>query len=69
MKRLPVINEAKYRGEWVALDPKTYKVVGHSKSIRAATAAAKKKGIESPVLHGVPKSDGYFIGGGSAVTA
>ncbi|MBI4022005.1 MAG: hypothetical protein HY372_01485 [Candidatus Andersenbacteria bacterium] len=64
MKKRPRIDETKYRGQWVALDPRTYRVVSHDPVFKKARARAKRRGIERPLMHGVPKSDGYFIGGG-----
>ena len=52
----------RYRGQWVALDPKTREVVAHGRTLKAARATAKRKGVEHPVFHGVPESDAYFVG-------
>lgn len=57
MSKLPRLKEDKYRGQWVALNPKTKTVVGSGKSIKAAEKAAARKGVLKPILHGVPKSD------------
>jgi hypothetical protein len=58
-KRLDV---RKYRGQWVALDPRTFQVVGHGHSLIAAERQATAKGVMRPVMYGVPKSDGFFVG-------
>lgn len=58
-KRLDV---SKYKGQWVALDPSTYQVVGHGRSLRSAERQAMAKGVTKPVMLGVPKSDGFFVG-------
>jgi hypothetical protein len=46
----------------VALDPNTYEVVGHSKSLRVAENSAVKKGVSRPLMLPVPKSNAYFVG-------
>ncbi len=32
MKKQPIVDQDKYKGEWVALDPKTDAVLSHSRS-------------------------------------
>ncbi len=61
-QKQPAINESRYRGKWIALDPKTYRVVSHSTSLKKAEENARKKGINHPLMHSVPKSDAVFIG-------
>lgn len=58
----PRLDVSRYRGEWVALHPKTNQVVGHAPSFKAAKQAAVKRGVAQPVLYAVPKSDAYFVG-------
>lgn len=62
MKRLPKIDEREYAGQWLALDPKTYEVLAHDRSLQKARAAARRRGVAWPLMHGVPASDGYFVG-------
>jgi len=58
----PRIDLTAYRGQWVALDPKTNRVVGHAVSMRAAEQSAERQGISKPLLVSVPASDGFFVG-------
>jgi hypothetical protein len=60
----PLIDEGAYRGEWLALDPESFEVVGQAKTLREAKAAALAKGVAQPLMHSVPESNGYFIGAG-----
>lgn len=69
MRKPPIIDEDRYRGEWVALNPKTYEVLGHSLSFKDARVAARRRGIDRPLMYGVPESDGYFVGGGLTLTS
>lgn len=52
----------RYRGQWLALDPKTRRVVASGRTVKAVREAARRKGLTQPVLHGVPTSDAYFVG-------
>ena len=61
-QKIPTIDESRYRGEWLALDPKTYEVISHSSSFNTALAAARRKGFPKPLMHSVPQSDAYFVG-------
>lgn len=63
IKRPPVFNSNKYRGQWVALHPSTERVVGSGPTLAAAKREAVKHGVRNPTLYPVPKSDAYFIGG------
>jgi len=58
----PRLDVSRYRGQWVALHPKTNQVVSHHVSFKAAKQAAIKRGISHPLLYAVPKSDAYFVG-------
>ncbi len=60
----PRVDLTAYRGEWVALDPKTNRVAGHAVSVQAAEQMAIQQGIAKPLLVSVPVSDGYFVGAG-----
>lgn len=66
MKDVSIFDANKYKGEWVAFVPDTDEVVGHGATLRAAEVAALKEGIDNPELYQVPKTDGYFVGGGAA---
>lgn len=58
---MPAIDEGKYRGEWLALDPKTHQIIAHGVALKKVAKEAKAKGYENPVFHGVPKSDIHFV--------
>jgi len=51
-----------YRGEWVALDPKTNRVVSHNPSLKLATRDAQRRGVQRPLMLPVPESDAFFVG-------
>lgn len=51
----------KYSSEWVALKPKTLKVVATGSNPRITIERARKNGVESPVLTKVPKDYGAYI--------
>jgi hypothetical protein len=58
----PVLNVARYRGQWVAVHPRTYKVVGHgSTPMEAEKTAADYKRVK-PLIYYVPKTDAFFVG-------
>jgi hypothetical protein len=59
--RVP-IDVRKYVGRWVALDPRTSKVVADGASVTEARRQAILCGTVRPLLMMVPKSDGYFVG-------
>jgi hypothetical protein len=61
IKKQPIVGQDKYKGEWVALDPKTDAVLSHSRSLAEAEQRAIEQGTE-PVMEFVPESDGYFVG-------
>jgi len=69
IKKQPVLDVTNYAGEWLGLDPKTHEIVSHDPDFKKAYDAAKRKGIERPLMHGVPESDGIFIGGGTLLRA
>ena len=58
---MPPIDEGKYRGEWLALEHGTHKVVAHGTILKDVMAEAKEKGYNDPIIHGVPKTDIHFI--------
>ncbi len=58
---MPPINESKYRGEWLALEQITRKVITHGTDLEDVLHRAKQKGYNDPVIHGVPDSDIHFI--------
>jgi len=59
---VPRLDLTPYRGEWIALNPKTQQVVSHATSIRDAEQAALESGVTKPLLFSVPESDAFFIG-------
>lgn len=60
--RCPQIDVDPYRGEWIAMDPKSYRVISHDKSLEQAASAAEQAGYDDPVFMRVPKTDAYFMG-------
>lgn len=54
----PVLDVSAFRGKWIAVDPRTYKVLGHGDSPEQATQDAPEKSI----LYLVPRSDAFFVG-------
>ena len=58
----PRLDVNQFRGEWVALDPKTRQVIGHAASLRDAERAAVERGVSKPLMLAVPESDAYFVG-------
>ncbi len=61
MKKQPIVDQDKYKSEWVALDPKTDALLSHSRSLADADGQAIEQGT-TPVVECVPESDGYFVG-------
>ena len=59
MKKQPIVDQDKYQGEWVALDPKMDAVLSHSRSLADADGQAIEQGT-TPVMEFVPEWDGYF---------
>lgn len=64
MQRTPRLDLRRYRGEWVALDPTTHKVVANNASLREAERKAAARGVKKPVFLPVPETDAYFVGAG-----
>lgn len=48
----------KYRDRWVALEPKSEKVVGVGKTAKLAYEKSQKHGVKEPVLTRIPKNYG-----------
>ena len=61
MKKQPIVDQDKYTGEWVVLDPKTDAVLSHSRSLADADRQVIEQGT-TPVMEFVSESDGYFVG-------
>lgn len=53
-----VLDVSDYPGEWVAIDPSTYEILGHGDSPEQATDNVPGDAI----LYLVPRSDAFFIG-------
>ncbi len=49
---------AKYRNKWVALEPKSEKVVGVGKTAKIAYERSQKRGVKEPILTRIPKNYG-----------
>ena len=62
--QLKPIDVTNYPGEWLALDPLTHEILGHSHSLRIAVRRGSSKGVERPLMMFVPESDAYFVGVG-----
>ena len=58
---MPPIDEGKYRGEWLALEEETHRVISHGTVLRDVMTDAKKKGYDDPIIHGVPSSHIHLI--------
>lgn len=57
------IDVSLYRGQWIALDPKTRVVLGYGTTPQAATK--KLAATVEPLLYFVSKSDAWFVGAGA----
>lgn len=51
-----------FRGQWVALHPTTYKIIGHGASFEEARQSSPSITRLEPLLYFVPESDAYFLG-------
>lgn len=60
--RRPRLEVADFRGQWVAIHPKTHKVLGHGSSLEEARQKALGTDKLEPILYFVPKSDAFFVG-------
>jgi hypothetical protein len=58
----PRLDVSAFGGEWVALHPKTYEVIGHGPSLEKAQQSTSNIGRIEPVLYFVPKSDTFVVG-------
>lgn len=65
-KKLPVqrpqLDVTAFRGKWVAIDAKTYKIVGHGASMEEARLAAPNVARQEPNMFFVPRSGAFFVG-------
>lgn len=55
------INLEPYVGQWVALHPKSLRVIGHDKSLAIVEQQALQQGIKHPIYYPVPESDAPFV--------
>ena len=51
----------KYSDVWVALEPKTLKIVSSGKNSESVLKNARKSGVSHPVLTRAPKNYGAYI--------
>jgi hypothetical protein len=58
----PRLGVSAFRGESVAVHPRTYKVIGHGASLEEARQSTPNVAQLEPVLYFVPKSDAFFVG-------
>lgn len=63
-KEIAPIDLDRYRGEWLALEQGSYRVVAHARSLSTAKKRAHQKGVEHPAMFSVPDEDHPFIGRG-----
>lgn len=57
---LPRIDESRYAGRWVAVDPFTRDIVADGPTLKDAKERAARRGVSDPLMHPVPKSDGFL---------
>lgn len=53
-----VLDVSAYPGEWVAIDPSSYEILGHGESPEQATHNVR----DGLILYLVPRSDAFFVG-------
>lgn len=53
-----LLTSEKYKNKWVALEPKSEKIVGVGKTAKIAYEQSQKKGVKEPVLTRIPKNYG-----------
>lgn len=58
----PQLDVAAFRGKWVAIDVKTYRVVGQGVSMEEARQSDPNVSKREPLLYFVPPSDAFFVG-------
>lgn len=51
----------KYPNKWVAVESKSGKVVGASKSAKVAYEQSQKQGIKVPLMMRIPKDNGAYV--------
>lgn len=62
VKKPPRLDLTAHKGQWVAIDPKTQRIVASELSLRAVEQKAIKRGVEHPVLLSVAETDAFFVG-------
>lgn len=63
-KEMVPIDLDRYKGEWLALEPGSYRVVAHAASLSLAEKHARRKGVKKPAMFPVPNADHPFVGHG-----
>lgn len=63
-KVIPALDVERYQGQWVALEPVSYRVLAHDFSLQKAEKRAHDKGITRPIMFSVPDSGSLFVGHG-----
>lgn len=61
-EELPRLDVSGYLGEWIALDPETYAVVAHDRSLQTVRDQAREKGVDRPLLYRAPESKAAILG-------
>jgi hypothetical protein len=65
MMTRPQLDLAGFRGRWVAIDSKSYEVIGQGGSLEEARRSAPNIEQREPLLYYVPESDAFFVGRGT----
>ncbi|REK21125.1 MAG: hypothetical protein DWQ41_22170 [Planctomycetota bacterium] len=58
----PKINDGRYAGRWLAIDPATRDIIAEGDTLEDARDRARSRGVANPLMHPVPRSDRSFIG-------
>ncbi len=61
-ERAARIEDGRYAGRWLAIDPATRDIVAEGNTLEDARDRARSRGVTDPLMHPVPRSDGSFIG-------
>ena len=59
-KEIAPLDLDRYQGEWLALEPESYRVVAHATSLSLAEKRAHQKGIKRPAMFLVPDANNFW---------
>lgn len=62
VRRQPCLDVTDFPGQWVAVHPRTYKIIGHGASLEEARQSTPNLARLEPVLYYVPESNAFFVG-------